>query len=305
MILHHYKVSPFSEKIRAMLGYSNMNWQSANSPAAPPRPIIDPLAGGYRRIPIAQIGADIFCDTRQISTEIARLSGKPELALENCASEVQDFVQLLDNEVFMAVATSGSTKHGLLLLAKHFTPWSAYRLLKDRAQMAKNSNLKRANREASLALVSEQLATIETMLENAPFLFGEQPNIADFAAYHVLWFKEKTAGGNFLKEHPATAEWLQRIRDFGHAKSSRVTKAEVFATAKNAEPRVIPAELQNGDLVGAAVSIAPNDYALTPVTGTLVGNGTRSLVLARETADFGTIHVHFPTQGYDLKRLTN
>ena len=63
IILHHYDASPYAEKIRLMFGLKGMRWHSVLSPEQPPRPNVDPLSGGYRRIPIAQIGADVFCDT--------------------------------------------------------------------------------------------------------------------------------------------------------------------------------------------------------------------------------------------------
>ena len=72
MILHHYEGSPYSEKIRLMFGMTNTRWLSLSSPMRPPRPNLDPLTGGYRRIPVAQIGADIFCDTSLIAGEVAR-----------------------------------------------------------------------------------------------------------------------------------------------------------------------------------------------------------------------------------------
>jgi hypothetical protein len=56
IILHHYQGSPYSEKIRLMFGYTNTAWFSLLSPAQPPRPNLDPLTGGYRRIPVAQMG---------------------------------------------------------------------------------------------------------------------------------------------------------------------------------------------------------------------------------------------------------
>lgn len=89
LILHHYAMSPFSQKSRSMLGYAGLQWLSVITREMPPRPFLEHLTGGYRKIPVAQIGADIFCDTRTIATEIARLAGHPELALENCAGEVQ------------------------------------------------------------------------------------------------------------------------------------------------------------------------------------------------------------------------
>ena len=81
IILHHYDNSPYAEKIRLMFGFTNMSWSSLLSPAWPPRPNLDPLTGGYRRIPVAQIGADIFCDTALIAQEVARLVAAPLLIL--------------------------------------------------------------------------------------------------------------------------------------------------------------------------------------------------------------------------------
>ena len=60
-VLHHYEASPYAEKIRLMFGYTGLRWHSVISPPMPPRPNLDPLTGGYRRIPVAQKGADLFC----------------------------------------------------------------------------------------------------------------------------------------------------------------------------------------------------------------------------------------------------
>jgi len=87
LILHHYPMSPFSQKTRSMLGYANLPWQSVITREMLPRPHLQTLAGGYRKIPVAQIGADIFCDSHSIASEIARLSDKPELALETAVQK--------------------------------------------------------------------------------------------------------------------------------------------------------------------------------------------------------------------------
>lgn len=57
--LHHEPASPFSEKIRALLGYLDLEWHSVATSIIVPRPLLMPLSGGYRRIPVAQIGADV------------------------------------------------------------------------------------------------------------------------------------------------------------------------------------------------------------------------------------------------------
>ncbi|WP_231877010.1 glutathione S-transferase N-terminal domain-containing protein, partial [Oleiphilus sp. HI0067] len=75
IILHHYDKSPYAEKIRLMFGLMNTSWQSLLSLPIPPRPNLDPLTGGYRRIPVAQIGADLICDTGLIAQEVSCLTG--------------------------------------------------------------------------------------------------------------------------------------------------------------------------------------------------------------------------------------
>ena len=43
-----------------------------------PKPDLTPLTGGYRRIQVLQVGADVFCDTQVILAEVAaRAGGEP------------------------------------------------------------------------------------------------------------------------------------------------------------------------------------------------------------------------------------
>ena len=102
MIFHHKAVSPYSEKIRTMLGYCQISWLSVEAPLIPPRPSIDPLAGGYRRIPVAQLGADVFCDTNIIADEIASLAGNKRLSPYHQSSEKHQFIAMCENAAFSA-----------------------------------------------------------------------------------------------------------------------------------------------------------------------------------------------------------
>ena len=62
LILHHYDTSPFSEKVRLMLGLKGLAWDSVQAPVIMPKPELTPLTGGYRRIPVLQIGANYYND---------------------------------------------------------------------------------------------------------------------------------------------------------------------------------------------------------------------------------------------------
>lgn len=72
IFLHHYPASPFSEKIRLMLGYLGVDWQSVEISSVMPRPLLMPLTGGYRKTPTLQIGANVYCDTAVITEGLVR-----------------------------------------------------------------------------------------------------------------------------------------------------------------------------------------------------------------------------------------
>ena len=63
-ILFHYPMSPYSEKLRLALGIYRRQWLSFEVAAFPPRPLLNRLTGGYRRIPVLQLGAHLYCDSQ-------------------------------------------------------------------------------------------------------------------------------------------------------------------------------------------------------------------------------------------------
>ena len=67
IILHEYPSSPFSEKVRLALKLKNLAYARVEQPVIMPKPDLIALTGGYRRIPVLQIGADVYCDTALIA----------------------------------------------------------------------------------------------------------------------------------------------------------------------------------------------------------------------------------------------
>lgn len=45
-VLHHYPVSPFAEKVRAMLGFKGLAWKSVQIPLVMPKPDVVALETG-------------------------------------------------------------------------------------------------------------------------------------------------------------------------------------------------------------------------------------------------------------------
>src|SRR5437879_3406992 len=79
IILHHYETSPYAEKIRVAFGIKGLAWSSVEIPRIMPKPDLMPLTGGYRKTPVMQIGADIWCDTQAILRELERRFPAPSL----------------------------------------------------------------------------------------------------------------------------------------------------------------------------------------------------------------------------------
>jgi glutathione S-transferase len=52
IILHHFDISPFAEKIRLAFGIKNLSWHSVEIPLVMPKPDLTALTGGYRKTPV-------------------------------------------------------------------------------------------------------------------------------------------------------------------------------------------------------------------------------------------------------------
>jgi len=296
LILYHYSMSPFAEKMRAMLGYTGIPWQAVTVREMPPRKVLSILAGGYRKVPVAQIGADVFCDTRTIADELARISGKPELSLANQPQEIIDFVRKTDLEIFFACVMSASDKRMLKKLIKETSLWNAVLFLKDRMAMGKTSRVRTARGPKAKAVVLEHMAKMEQML-SSDFLFSDQPTIADFSAYHGLWFVTELGEKPWIEDYPKVKDWLGRMAAFGHGSHQKIKDKQGLDIAKGATPR--PVESASDDaLTGKPVTVAPDDYGRDPVMGTLVFADDQRIIVARSHKRVGDVHVHFPRQGF-------
>lgn len=299
IILHHYPMSPYSEKVRAMFGYLGTQWQSAMSTEMPPRPTLAALAGGYRKIPVAQVGADIYCDTQTITTLLANHCDKPELALENCEAAIQEFVKKVEGEIFFACVMYGAGMKLNKKVLRSMSIWHVVKFLFDRIKMGKQAVVKMPSPKRAPAIVEAYIPEVEAMLAS-DFLFGNTPTIADFSAYHSLWFARDMGEKPIFKDYPKVSEWMDRIKSFGHGVRTEISGEQAIATARTASPIAVPENARAHDLIGELVQVAPNDYALDPSSGVLEGCTELTYILSRESPKAGKVHVHFPRRGYQL-----
>lgn len=282
-----------------MLGYADLPWQSAITREMPPRPILATLAGGYRKIPVAQCGADIFCDTAVISSEIAVRAGKPELARQNCSDDVNQFIAYVELEVFFACVMSSASWALNKKVLKTLSIIDLFKFFVDRIKMGRTASVRMVKPGEAPAIVKQHLRDMEARLEQ-DFLFGTEPNIADFAAYHSLWMVRDAGEKKVVQAYPKVNAWMDRIKAFGEGRRSEIDARQTLLIAKNSEPRAITAEEKQDDLIGRSVSIAPADYAQDETRGELVGSSANRWIIARTDPAVGTVHVHFPKQGFSI-----
>lgn len=283
MILHHYDASPYAEKIRLMFGLTNARWQSLISPVQPPRPNVDPLTGGYRRIPVAQVGADIFCDSTLIAREIARATDCPALDPANVDAAAAALMSQAEKQAFFAAITAISPLRllGTMLLA--FGPVGTYRFAKDRAGLLKGGTVRPPKGEKAQAILDSLMDALEARLAQHPWVGGDAASAADFTVYHPLWLYV-SCNRRPLKAGPKVMDWYQRISNMGHGQREDITQEQAFAAARNGEPRPLPASVAD-----------------VPVTGKLAAVTEDRIIVARSHADLGTLHIHFPRAGYSIK----
>ena len=304
LILHHYATSPFSEKVRLVLGLKKMRWQSVFVPAIMPKPDVVALTGGYRRTPFMQIGADIYCDSALMCRVIDRLVPTPPLYPVESAGIAEIVAQWADSSLFWTAVPYTMQPAGIAHLFAG-APVEALRAFgADRAAMS--PNLRRAPLSDAAAMLSTYFARLESMLgDGRSFLLGESPSIADFAAFHSLWFiRWAPPVAATFSDFTRVGAWYERVTGFGHGEPSKLSSQDALAIAAQANGHA-PATVAPGQgfAPGDAVTVTPADYAHDDVAGTIVGLDRDEVVIARSDARAGTVHVHFPRMGFHVKAV--
>src|SRR5262245_37021673 len=135
LIFHHFDTSPFSEKVRLVFGFKQLTWRSVKVPVMLPKPDVVALTGGYRRTPILQIGADVYCDTALICRAIEQRAPQPTL-FPPAASALQHIVaQWADSALFWAAVPYTTQPAGMAYLFGDASPEHLKALAADRAAM--------------------------------------------------------------------------------------------------------------------------------------------------------------------------
>ena len=136
LILHHYPMSPFSEKIRAVLGFKKLAWQSVLIPSVMPKPDVLALTGGYRKTPVLQMGSDVYCDTALICDVLEQFQPTPTLYPEGNKGLARTVAQWADSTLFWAAMGYNFQKPGLAELFSGAPAAAVQAFAADRTAMA-------------------------------------------------------------------------------------------------------------------------------------------------------------------------
>jgi len=301
LILHHYDFSNFAEKARLMLGYKGLAWRGVEIPPIAPKPRLTPLTGGYRRTPVLQDGADVYCDTNLIARELERRVPAPTFWPPGTAGFDEALVRWAEQQFMRpsALYVSG-------INADHMPQG----LHEDRARLhglpVPSIEAVRKAAVRNLQLVRPQIRWLADMLaDGRPYLLGDVPCIADFAAYHVVWFYR----GRHIDcravfdPYPRLQAWHARLAAIGHGRRTDIDADTALAEARAASPAPPrPSDPQEGDpLPGQRARVRAADNARDWVEGEVSFIDAGEIALLRHDPEAGEVAVHFPRVGYDWR----
>jgi glutathione S-transferase len=296
-ILHHYDTSPFSEKVRVMLGVKGLAWRSVIQPVIMPKPDLIPLTGGYRRIPVLQIGADIYCDTQAILAEIEKRS--PEPAVVRGAEWP---VNLWADRLWFQASVA--------LVFGEIGEQVPREFIEDREKLSGRPFDMTAMKGVAAPMRSQwraQAAWIERGLTE-DFLGGSAASLSDIAAYMNVWWLFRAApklAEALLGGMPRVLAWRERMAAIGHGERREMTSAEALRIALASMPDDVPQSDPldpSGVRPGEMVVVRADDYGRDPVEGRLAAITPDRIVVARERGELDLVHVHFPRVGYVVAR---
>ena len=305
IILHNYPQSPVAEKARIAFGIKGVAWHDVEIPRLAPKPMLTQLTGGYRRTPVMQIGADIYCDSACIIR-----------ALENCFPEPTYFPT---SEAAMMWAASRWTDGALFDLAVKIVLGSAGENLPadfaaDRGRLYLGpdwaAGLKAAN--AALPHLAAQMRAPmgwlnDQLSDGRAYLLGEAAAAIDAQFYHVVWFIRGrwAQGPEFLTEFPHLERWERNVAAIGHGAVSPMTPEEAIKVAAGCEPQE-PSGMDQldpqGIRPGTGVTVHPDvDGGEQGVTGIVTHADADTITIARRDDVAGNLAVHFPRAGYRIE----
>jgi glutathione S-transferase len=292
-------MSPFSEKVRRILAWKQLDWVAVRAPAIMPKPDLVALSGGYRKVPVLQVGNHVYCDSARIAEYLEGLQPQRTLYPTPLARSLAEWA---DSALFQAIMPMIMRPTRFDDLIRWLTPEEQQGMLQDRKNMREDAPRTGPGAKSLLAYFAVYLRRLEAALASHEYLLGSQPCIADFSAYHNLWIVERIAPER-LAGSPNVHAWMQRIAALPAPQITNMTGAEALEVARASDPTWTPDEAFEDPMRLAPdtpVVVRASDYGRESVTGVLVSSTANEIVLRRDDERAGRVYVHFPRLGFDV-----
>ncbi len=307
IIYHAYPQSPVAEKIRVAFGIKQLAWHSVEIPRLPPKPMLTTLTGGYRRTPVMQIGADIYCDSFCIIEELE--SRYPSDSFYPTADKglLQSLSRWTDGALFdlsvkIVLGSAGDS------LPEDFA--------EDRGRLYLGGdnwadNLKKAN--AQLPHLVAQMRVYfawldETLADGRTYLTGAHAAALDAQIYHAVWFiRGRFAGGEaLLSEFSHLVRWEESVRSLGHGTATELSADQAIKIAGSASVQTkafVDDKDPQGLKPGMQIKVGPDvESGEQFVSGAVRYADANRIALTRQCDQTGSeVCVHFPRAGYRVE----
>ena len=260
-----------------------------------PKPHLTPMTGGYRRIPVLQVGADVYCDTALIARTIERLHPEHTIHPGGNIAAAEAMAMWADKTLFFSTVSLV-----FVAMADMIPP----ELFDDRRKMFPQMNLDvlKAAVPGARGALGSACAMLDATLANRPWLLGNAFSVADAAVYHTLWFvRSDPLAAQAIRARPFLAAWFDRVEAMGSGRPRPMSGDEAIAVARDAEPVEIGSATAgdpSGLELGMQVGISSDDLPTDVFVGRLALLTEHEMAIEIRNAEVGRVAVHFPRANY-------
>ena len=302
LILHHYWPSPFAHKIRLALGLLGNSWKSVEIPRVPPKPLLMPLTAGYRRTPVLQSGADVYCDTQNIVRALTEITDNHQLLPTKLSGKILAFTDWADGAVFNLAARV------VLTSALDTAPPE---FIQDRGGLYFGPNWTPEGLKSQLPGVILQLAahlnSIDSGLSSQGGFMSNDLSYADVTIAYLAWFIRGRwdQGPEFLQQF-ANIERIERevheaVREV-YEDLSAEDALKIAVKSESRSPSGVTEQCGVALKQGMQVAIKPQaETSDQPVVGRLRYLDRFRVSIDHHAPEVGDVVVHLPVAGYQIQ----
>ncbi len=300
LILHHYDISPFSQKAQKMMGLKELSWQSVEMPMIAPKPDVEALTGGYRGTPVLQIGRDVFIDNWMIARALDEFDDSgPAINAQGGLREAALYAW--GERLFTPLLHAA--------LAAYQSEWDAD-FLADRKRVFPDVDFDTldVSDPDRRSQVRAYLGTVEAQLSlDQDFLGGAQADSCDIHVWGMVWMIHSALPAlmPIVETFPRLTDWYERVSALGTGDREDVKIDVAWQSLKDGPARLLPDTPDQEPLapwVGEVVDIAAGSADRGSASGRLLAVDHEQVVLGVEPISGEAAQVWFPRFGYHLRQ---